>query len=54
MLMNEKNEKTVQITCEISGGLQKKIKKIRQKKGKRMGWLVRQAVQKYVDGEIVI
>lgn len=54
MILNKKNEGTLQVTCLIDEELQKKIAKIRKYKGKRIGWLVRQAVQKYVDGDLEI
>ena len=52
MMMNKKNERTAQITCEINEELDRKIQKIRNYKGKRIGWLVKSAVQKYVNGDL--
>jgi len=52
--LSKEKERKAQITCEIGDDLQAKIKEIRKRKGKRIGWLVKTAIQKYLDGDIVI
>ena len=54
MIGLNKEERNAQITCEIDEDLAEKIKKIRKERGKRIGWIVKEAVKRYLDGEIKI
>ena len=52
--MSKEKERNAQITCEIDEELDAKIQKIRKYKGKRIGWIVKEAIKRYLDGDIEI
>jgi len=52
MRLSGSKEGKVQISCEVSEEIEKKLKEIREKKGRRVGWIIRRAIEKFLKGEI--
>ena len=49
-----KEERKVQVTCEVSKELKGKLDKIRKEKGKRISWLVKTTIEKFNKGELSV
>jgi len=45
-------EPMVQIACLMDVDLVAKLEVVKKEKGKRTGWIVREAVKRYLDDEI--
>ena len=54
MILNKGKEEQLFVSCEIGDGTREKIKEVRKMKGKRTGWLVKEAIKRYVNGELVL
>ena len=54
MLLDKKKEEQVYVSCEIGDDVREKIKEVRKMKGKRTGWLIKECIKRYVDGELVL
>ena len=50
----KKEEEEMYVSCEIGDATRNKIKEVRKMKGKRTGWLIKEAIKRYVDGELVL
>ena len=53
-LMNKGKEEQLYVSCEIGDDTREKIKEVRKMKGKRTGWLIKKAIEEFIDGSIVI
>ena len=53
-ILNKGKEEELFVSCEIDDDVREKIKEVRKMKGKRTGWIIREAIKRYVNGELEI
>ena len=53
-ILEKKKEEMLFVSCEIGDDVRDKIKEVRKMKGKRTGWLIKEAIKRYVNGELMI
>ena len=53
-LMSRDKEEDLYVSCEIDDDVRDKIKEVRKMRGKRTGWLIKEAIRRYLAGEIEI
>ena len=51
-LLNKGKEEQLFVSCEIGDGVRDKIKEVRKYRGKRTGWILKEAIRRYLAGEI--
>lgn len=54
MILDKRKEEQLYVSCEIGDDLRDKIKEVRKMKGKRTGWLIKKAIEEFIDGNIEI
>lgn len=52
--LEKKKEEQLYVSCEVGDDVRDKIKEVRKMKGKRTGWLIKEAIKRYVNGDLVI
>ena len=53
-ILSKGKEEELFVSCMIEDDVRKKITEVRKKRGKRTGWLIKECIRRYVDGELVI
>ena len=53
-ILKKDKEEELFVSCEIGDDVREKIKEVRKMKGKRTGWLIKECIKRYVNGELVI
>lgn len=53
-ILNKGKEEELFVSCLIEDDIRKKITEVRKMKGKRTGWIIREAIKRYVNGELVL
>lgn len=48
----KKEEEEMYVSCEIGDATRNKIKEVRKYRGKRTGWILKEAIRRYLAGEI--
>ena len=54
IILDKRKEEHLYVSCEINDDVRDKIKLVRKKRGKRTGWLIKEAIRRYLAGEIYI
>ena len=52
--LDKKKEEELFVSCEIGDDVREKIKEVRKYRGKRTGWILKEAIRRYLAGEIEI
>lgn len=53
-ILKSKKEEQLYVSCEIGDDVREKIKDVRKHRGKRTGWILKEAIRRYLAGEIDI
>lgn len=53
-ILNKGKEEQLFVSCEIGDITREKIKEVRKHRGKRTGWILKEAIRRYLAGEIEI
>lgn len=53
-ILKKDKEEELFVSCEIGDDVREKIKEVRKMKGKRTGWLIKECIKRYVNGELVL
>lgn len=54
MILNKGKEEQLFVSCEIGDDVRDKIKLVRKHRGKRTGWIIKEAIKRFLDGSIEI